>query len=90
MTDAENANEENSELLKQVNNLRDELEYDVMVENWNDCNQVVGLLSAFDLDGVIGKVKVKADNPEGFIKVSAVAITIQDFDKLRKLLAKII
>jgi hypothetical protein len=90
MVDKEKAKEEKSELFKQVNELRNELEYDVMVESWNDCNQVLGLLSAFDIDGVICKAKVKADNPEGFTKVPAVSIPIQEFEKLRKLLTKVI
>ena len=68
--------------------LRSELEYDVMVESWEECNQLLGMLSAFDVDAVICKAKVRADNGQGHQKVPAIAIPITDFDELRRLLAK--
>lgn len=82
-----------TKLVSEIARLRNELEYSVMVESWEECNQIVGLLSAHDIEAVICKARVKRVDIDGTTKVekrSGVAIPEYEFDKLRRLLANAI
>ena len=80
--------QERDGLAGELAKLRNELEYDVMVESWEECNQLLGLLSAFEIEAVICKAKVRANNEQGFEKVPAVAVPLTNFDELRRLLTR--
>lgn len=81
-----------TKLISEANRLRTELEYNVMVESWEECSQISGLLSALEIQSAICKVKVttEVDGKAVTENRAAVAIPEFEFDKLRRLLADLI
>lgn len=85
--------ETSEDVIKQAEDMRKEIERSVDQDAWNECDLMVGMLGALELDAVICKVKIpSASSTQGeeYSIVPAIAVTTDDFDKLKGLLARLV
>jgi hypothetical protein len=89
--DQESSQDEKQKLIKEVEKLRQELEHEIVLESWDDCNEIVGALEAFGIQSVICKTKVPSTQiDKDFDILPAVAVPSTFFDDYKKLLTKLI
>lgn len=72
-----------------LNYLRSQLEYEITVENWDACTEIVGMLGALGIKGIISRVDSPPQN-EGAATVAAVSIPEHQFAAFKQLLIKLI
>jgi hypothetical protein len=81
--------EDESKILKELAKVRAQLEHEIMLEHWEECNEVIGMLSALGLRGIVSKVRISPER-QGEENLPAVAIPNTEFDALKRLLMKLI
>lgn len=84
--------ETEKDLLKEAEDMRKELERSVDQDAWDECDLMIGMLGALDVDAVICKVKIPSQSTSGeeFTLVPAIAVTSDDFDKFKGLMARLV